>query len=206
MPVRHNDREYRAMSVLEAQQSAEQESRLVRGYATTFDMPYMLYEVEGVKYYEVIDRHALDEADMSDVIMQYDHAGRVLARTSNKSLVLSRDAHGLLIEADLSLSDAARALHEDIKARLVTKMSWAFRVRESSYDNVTHTRTITKISKVFDVSAVSHPANGDTDISARSFVDGVIEQERAERLLRRRRILKLMIDTETEETHNGKNR
>lgn len=205
MPMKHPDREYRAMSVLDAQQDAAQESRLVRGYATTFDVPYILFEMGGVKYYEVIDRHALDEADMSDVIMQYDHAGRVLARTSNKSLTLSRDTHGLLIEADLSMSDASRALHEDIKARLVTKMSWAFRVRDSKYDNATHTRTITKISKVYDVSAVSYPANGDTDISARSFVDGVIEQERAERLSRRKRILKLMIDTETEDTHHEKN-
>lgn len=170
-----------------------------QGYATTFDVPYELCEYGGVKYYEIISSRALDEADMSDVIMQYDHRGRVLARTSNKTLVLMPDKHGLKIEADLSLTNAARELHEDIKTGLINRMSWAFKVREASYDNVTHTRTITKISKVYDVSAVSIPANGDTEISARSYVDGVIERTRAERLSRRRRILKLMIDTEMED-------
>lgn len=200
MPVRHDEREYRGMSAMTAiAPEGEKKSYRAHGYATTFDVPYMLYEIDGVKYYEVIDRRALNDADMSDVIMQYDHCGRVLARTSNGSLTLHPDEHGLMIDADLSMSSAARELHEDIKAQLVTRMSWAFKVREESYDNETHTRTITKISKVYDVSAVSIPANDDTDISARSYVDGVIERTRAERLLRRRRILKLMIDTETEE-------
>lgn len=200
MPVRHDEREYRSMSAMTAiVPEGEKKSYRAHGYATTFDVPYMLFEANGVKYYEVIDSRALDDADMSDVIMQYDHRGRVLARTSNGSLKLTADAHGLMVDADLSMSSAARELHEDIHAQLVTRMSWAFKVREESYDNQTHTRTITKISKVYDVSAVSVPANDDTEISARSYVDGVIERTRAERLLRRKRILKLMIDTETEE-------
>ena len=200
MPVRHDEREYRGMSAMTAVvPEGEEKSYRAHGYATTFDVPYMLFERNGVKYYEVIDSRALDDADMSDVIMQYDHRGRVLARTSNGSLKLTTDAHGLMVDADLSMSSAARELHEDIHAQLVTRMSWGFKVREESYDNQTHTRTITKISKVYDVSAVSVPANDDTEISARSYVDGVIERTRAERLLRRRRILQLMIDTETEE-------
>lgn len=200
MPVRHDEREYRSMSAMTAvEPEGEKKSYRAQGYATTFDVPYMLFESNGVKYYEVIDSRALDDADMSDVIMQYDHHGRVLARTSNGSLKLTPDAHGLMVDADLSMSSAARELHEDIQAQLVTRMSWAFKVREESYDNETHTRTITKISKVYDVSAVSVPANDDTEISARSYVDGVIERTRAERLLWRKRILKLMIDTETEE-------
>lgn len=200
MPVRHDDREYRSMNAMTAVvPEGEKKSYRAHGYATTFDVPYMLFERNGVKYYEVIDSRALDDADMSDVIMQYDHRGRVLARTSNGSLKLTTDAHGLMVDADLSMSSAARELHEDIHAQLVTRMSWGFKVREESYDNQTHTRTITKISKVYDVSAVSMPANDDTEISARSYVDGVIERTRAERLLRRKRILKLMIDTETEE-------
>ena len=200
MPVKHEEREYRSMAAMAAIEPPEGErSYRAQGYATTFDVPYELYEYNGVKYYETIDSRALDEADMSDVIMQYDHKGRVLARTSNKTLTLMRDKHGLKVEADLSLTNAARELHEDIKTGLINRMSWAFKVREASYDNVTHTRTITKISKVYDVSAVSIPANGDTEISARSYVDGVIERTRAERLSRRRRILKLMIDTETED-------
>lgn len=200
MPVR-SDREYRSMSALAPVVPDEntENKYLVRGYATTFDKPYLLYEIDGVKYYECVDRHALDEADMSDVIMQYDHSGRVFARTTNKTIKLTPDDHGLLVDADLSLTNAARDMHGDIAAKLVTKMSWAFRVAKAAYDETTRTRTILKISKVYDVSAVSKPANDDTEISARSFVDGVIEKEKAERLSRRKRILKLIIKTETEE-------
>lgn len=168
----------------------------VEGFATTFNKPYLLYELDGVKYYEEIDRHALDEADLSDVIMQYDHQGKVLARISNGTLGLEPTEKGLFIYADLSKSQAAKELYEEIKNGLVTKMSWAFTVAEDEYDRETRTRTITKIKKVYDVSAVSIPANGDTEISARSYVDGVIERERREALERRRRILKIKIDME----------
>lgn len=168
----------------------------VEGFATTFNKPYLLYELDGVKYYEEIDRHALDEADLSDVIMQYDHQGKVLARLSNGTLGLEPTEKGLFIYADLSKSQAAKELYEEIKNGLVTKMSWAFTVAEDEYDRETRTRTITKIKKVYDVSAVSIPANGDTEISARSWLDGVIERERREALERRKRILKIKIDME----------
>lgn len=171
----------------------------VEGYATTFNDPYVLYEYDGVKYMEQIDRHALDEADMSDVIMQYDHTGRVLARNSNGSLLLEPNQHGLFIAADLSRSEAARDMYEEINAGLVNRMSWAFHVREDTYDRATRTRTILKISKLYDVAAVSMPANPATEISARSYFDGVIEAERQERLAawaaaRKKQRLKLYLE------------
>jgi len=156
----------------------------------------LLYEWDGVKYYEEIDRHALDEADLSDVIMQYDHQGKVLARLSNKTLGLEPTDKGLFIFADLSKSQAAKELFEEIRNGLITKMSWAFTVAEDKYNRETRTRTITKIKKVYDVSAVSIPANSDTEISARSWLDGVIEAEKREALERRKRIIKLLIDME----------
>ena len=45
----------------------------VEGFATTFGKPYLLYECDGIKYYEMINRNALVGADMSDIIMQYNH-------------------------------------------------------------------------------------------------------------------------------------
>ena len=168
----------------------------VEGYATTFDVPYLLYEYDGIKYYEKIDRNALVGADMSDVIMQYNHDGKVLARLSNGTLGLDPDSKGLFTFADLSKSRAAKDLYEEIDAKLINKMSWAFTVAEDAYDRDTHTRTILKIKKVYDVSAVSIPANADTDISARSYFDGVIERERAERLERRKKLLKIKLMTE----------
>lgn len=193
MPVK-KEREYRALAApLSVQQAAKRidTDYYVEGYATTFDKPYFLYEVDGVKFYERIDAHALDGADMSDVIMQYDHEGRVFARQSNKTLILVPDHKGLLVAADLGKTDLARGLYQDIEAGMITKMSWAFVVEKDSYDRATHTRTILKIKKVYDVSAVSIPANGDTEISARNFARRSYEAERQELLNRRVQLLKI---------------
>ena len=194
MPVK-KEREYRTvaapLSVAAAAKRIDTEY-YVEGYATTFDKPYLLYEFEdGTKFYERIDAHALDGADMSDVIMQYDHEGRVFARESNNTLILIPDHKGLLIAADLSKTDLARGLYQDIEAGMITKMSWAFTVSEESYDRATRTRTILKIKKVYDVSAVSIPANGDTEIAARNFAIRSYEAEKQERLKRRIAILKM---------------
>lgn len=190
------------MSLLLPRKAAEKRLEsdcYVEGYATTFDDPYVLYEYDGIKYREQIDRHALEGADLSDVIMQYDHAGRVLARNSNGTLLLEPDERGFFIAADLSKSEAARSMYEEISSGLVTRMSWAFRVEKDAYDRATRTRTILKIAKVYDVSAVSMPANPSTEISARSYFDGVIEAEKAERLAaqaaeRKRQRLKLYLE------------
>ena len=178
------DREYRALVSFGAEKKDdnEEKSYKVSGYASTFDT-YTLFEVDGIEYKERIDSHAFDNADMSDVIMQYDHAGKVFARTSNGTLNVSVDERGLKIEADLSTTEASREMYDEIAAGLIIKMSFAFKVAEEHYDSNSHTRVVDKISKVYDVSAVSIPANPDTEIFARSaFFDGVIKKEQAERL------------------------
>lgn len=178
------DREYRALVSFGAEKKDdnEEKSYKVSGYASTFDT-YTLFEVDGIEYKERIDSHAFDDADMSDVIMQYDHTGKVFARTSNGTLAVNVDEHGLRIEADLSTTEASRELYDEIASGLVIKMSFAFKVAEEHYDSNSHTRVVDKISKVYDVSAVSIPANPDTEIFARSsFFDGVIKKEQAERL------------------------
>ena len=193
------DREYRTMAspfiVARVNKRFETE-HYVEGYATTFNDPYLMYEFDGVKYYEEIDARALDDADLSDVIMQYDHAGKVLARNGNNTLGVEIQKKGLFMFADLSKSRAAQDMHEEIDAGLVTKMSWCFRIREQSFDRKTHTRKILKVSKVYDVSAVSYPANPETDISARSFFDGVIKEANREAAARDREILLLKIKME----------
>lgn len=182
-----------------APQQGEQNSRridseyYVEGYATTFNQPYVLGEIDGIQYREIVDSHALDGADLSDVIMQYDHEGKVLARQSNQTLIVEPDAKGLFIAADLSKSTAAKEMHEEISNRLITQMSWSFVVSKDSYDSTTHTRTILKIKKVYDVSAVSIPANPSTDINARSYAEGRAEAEKQELSERRKKILKLKI-------------
>lgn len=191
------NREYRNLALLQPTQEKRLDSDYyVEGYATTFNKPYELYEYDGIKYYEMIDRHALDGADMSDIIFQYDHSGKVMARNSNKTLIVEANDNGLFICADLGMSSAGKELFEEIQGGLITRMSWAFTVAEDEYNRETRTRVIKRVKKVYDVSAVSIPANDDTEISARSFFNGVIEGEKQELLERRKRILKIKLEME----------
>ena len=177
MPIK-NDREYRNLNSFETG-----ENFIVEGYASTFDK-YKMMTIDGVDYYEQIDRHAFDEADMSDVVFLRDHEGRVLARTKNGAIQLEIDEHGLHQKTDLGLTGASREMYEDIATGNYQQMSFSFVVAEDRYDKETHTRLIEKVSKVFDISAVSFPANPFTEIgvSARDYFNGVIEMEKAERL------------------------
>lgn len=185
MPIK-NDREYRFLSSFEVEERDglnEAPSYKVKGYASTFE-PYEMAEIDGVKYYEQIDRHAFDEADMTDVVFLRDHTGRVLARTKNNSVQLSIDDHGLYNETDLGLTGASREMYEDIATGNYSQMSFSFVVESDHYDRTTRTRVIDRIKKLYDISAVSFPANPGTEIglSFRDRVNGEIEAERAERL------------------------
>lgn len=144
----------------------------VEGYATTYNQPYELYTDEyGVAHYEMIQAGALQGAEMADVVMLYDHDSRVVARTTNGTLLLfPNDPAGLLIAADLSKSDFAKQIHGDIQAKLLTRMSWTFEVAPGGefYDQANHTWVITRIRRVYDVAAVALPANEDTVIEARN--------------------------------------
>jgi HK97 family phage prohead protease len=119
---------------------------------------------------------------------------------SNDTLKLSFDDWGLKVVADLSSTEASRSMYEDIKAGLVTKMSWGFIPNGSpEFDEETSTLTWKcGIKKIYDVSAVSIPANDTTEISARSLCDGVIEKAHEERMkaeareLERKRLIALL--------------
>lgn len=185
MPVKV-DREYRSLVTFGVEERENTNTYTVGGYASTFDS-YTLMTMDGVDYKERIDRHAFDAADMSDVILQYDHTGKVLARTSNKTLKLEIDEHGLKVTADLSTTTASRELYDEIKSGLITKMSFAFKVKSDHYESDSHTRVVDTIKKVYDVSAVSIPANPGTEIASRDYFNGVIEAEKAERLERERK-------------------
>ena len=196
MPAKEN-REYRNLTV-EARAIEDQgdEKRIVTGYASTFDEPYVLYDGDGWKYLEVVDRGAFDNTDMSDVIMQYDHRGRVFARTRNNTLTVTPDDTGLFIEADLGGTEIGRELYEEIRGGYTDRMSFGFTVNgefeeyEKTEEGVAlYTRHITSVEKLYDVSAVSLPANDGTSIEADAttrsignLTDGVIERIQAERL------------------------
>lgn len=209
-------RQYRDIDVGSFERRAEGDNeRIVTGYATTFNQPYELYRYAygGYRYIllEQVDSKAFDETDVSDVIMQYDHEGRVFARTSNKTLELDPDEHGLHIRANLGGTEIGRQLYEEIEGGYTDKMSFGFRVgkdkreeteerdNETGMTTVTVLRTILTISKLYDVSAVSIPANDGTSISSRNFAEGVIEEVRkeiAEREKRERQKKRIKILTE----------
>ena len=200
-----SDREYRDMTMevrTAENEEAPEERKVVTGYASTFNEPYTLYEDDGWRFNEVVDARAFENTDMSDVIMQYDHEGRVFARMSNNTLTVTPDEKGLLIEADLGGTELGRQLYEEIRGGYTNKMSFGFTVdgeetrdMEDVDGKALTVRTITSVRKLYDVSAVSLPANDATSISVRSLTDGEIERIQAERLeaealeLRRRKLL-----------------
>ena len=190
MPAKINEREYRdfILAVVPTEEQSE-EKKVVRGYASTFNQPYTLWEDDEFVVQEQVDSKAFENADMEDVIFQYNHEGRVFARVSNGTLNVVPDETGLSIEADLSGTDIGQQLFQEIKGGYTTKMSYGYTVNGSEWDErkledgrTLELRTVTSISKVYDVSAVSIPANNATSISVRNLSDGVIAEVKAERL------------------------
>lgn len=197
-------RQYRSFDVSRFERRAEDNGeKVVEGYATTFNQPYELrrdaWDGNVYIFMEQVDAMAFDNTDMTDVIMQYNHEGRVFARTGNNTLALDPDAHGLHIRADLGGTEIGRQLFEEIEGGYTDKMSFGFRVgkdkreqtevrdEETGKTTVTVLRTILEISKLYDVSAVSLPANDATSISARNYCDGVIAEIKEEFLAREKR-------------------
>ena len=181
--VNDGGREYRM--ALPFEPAGAEGGYTVEGYATTYDVPYPFGE-SGMQ--ERVAPTALANADMGDVIFQLNHEGPVLARQKNGTLALESDMHGLHVTADLGGSQQGRDLYEAISNGLIDAMSWGFTIADGGweYDEETRTSTITDVRKVYDVSAVSIPADPDTELHARSYLDGVIEEEERESFRRDR--------------------
>lgn len=189
MPFKPQDRQYRSFaasnfqSVASAAQDGEQQepSYTVRGHYTVFDSEYELFP--GV--YESVAPTALDEADTSDVLFQFNHAGTPLARLRNHSLRIGIDEIGGWAEADLSGCQQGRDIYEAISNGLIDRMSFGFTIADDGFewyeddDGNIHSR-ITKVSKLFDVSCVDMPASDYTDISARNYLSAAIDAKRVE--------------------------
>lgn len=173
-------REYRAFSI-EARQEGEAAGRIY-GRAVIFNSPTVMYKdpETGIEYKEEVDRDAFAEAEMDDVILNVNHEGQALARTRNHTLELMLGEASLDIDADLTKSQASRDALEAVQNGLLDKMSFAFTVAPNgdTYDSETHTRTIRRISRLFDVSLVNFPAYEATSVSARDYYGAKAEAER----------------------------
>ena len=189
------DRQHRTFEI-----RAAGDGMTVEGYAATFEQPTVLYEYDGIKYYEVISRGAFTGAQMSDVMMNFNHRGKPVARTKNGTLTLEVDDFGLKIKADLSGTEEGRRLYEEVKGGYIDKMSFTFKAdpNRDSYDRLTHTRRISGFERIYDVAAVDIPAYDSTSISARSFFEAQAEAEAAEVIQHRNAAKRLILNLTTE--------
>lgn len=170
-------REYRQISEYQLSQAEQTDQLIVEGYALTFDQPTIMLESGDIQYKEMIDRGALNQTDMTDVILNYDHNGKVMARTRNKTLELNVDERGLFVRARLDGTEEGRKLYEEIKGGYIDRMSFSFTVATETYDQQNRTRIITGIRRIYDVSAVSFPAYDTTSIQARSYLEAEADRE-----------------------------
>lgn len=164
----NENREYRMRGTFQLEENENKELKLT-GVPIVFEDPTLIYEQDGVQFYEVIARGALDSADMSDFVFNVNHEGRVYARSKNGTAQLHISDTNASADITLRADDEGhRELYADIQSGILDKMSFAFTVEEDAYNVETHTRTITRIKKLYDISAVDRPAYENTSISARS--------------------------------------
>lgn len=142
----------------------EENKMIIEGYAVTFNSP----ATHG--YTEIIDEKALDNTDMSDVPLKYNHEDShlIMARTRNHSLELKKDEKGLFFHAELLDTQSNQDIYKSVKAGLIDKCSFAFTVRGDEYDYETDTRRITDIERLYDVSVVDIPFYDSTSVYARN--------------------------------------
>lgn len=153
--------------------SEDDEKKIIEGHAAVFEKTTDI----GGFFYEVIERGAFDNCDLSDVALFINHDDNEipLARSKNgihSTMQLNIDEVGLFIRAELDIENNknAASLYSAIARRDIDGMSFAFLIDEESWENLDTsmpTRRIKKISKVFEVSAVNNPAYDDTEIYAR---------------------------------------
>lgn len=159
------NKEHRLLNTNLRSSEENEDKMILEGYAVVFDSPATHWGMT-----EIIDKDALNECDMSDVCMKYNHddTHTILARTRNKSLQLKIDEKGLFIHAELIDTQANKDIYKMVKAGLLDKQSFAFTTTDEEWNDETQTRTIKKIDKLYDVSVVDVPFYDDTTILARS--------------------------------------
>lgn len=151
----------------------EEHGNFIEGRAIVFDSPTDIGPFE-----EIISKDALNETDLRDVRFLVNHNTDMipLARSrnnnENSTMQMVVGEEGMDIRADLDTENNAdaRALYSATKRGDISGMSFMMTVdgEEWNWENEEHpTRTITRIGKVFEVSAVSFPAYEATSLEAR---------------------------------------
>lgn len=168
---------------------------IVEGKAITYDEKTKLFSMDGDDYFEIIERGALKETDVSDVFLKYNHSDNfmVLARTRNKTLSIEDREDGVYIRATLANTSEGKDLYELIKRGDIDKMSFAFTEKDGLFNEETKTWTVRNITKLYDVAAVTVPAYENTNIYAVRMNELENRKSELENLLMRKKRLSIKI-------------
>lgn len=170
---------------LRAKQGQQEDDEFVHieGKAVAFDSETVLFKFNGTEYKEIIERGAFDEADISDVVVKYNHSDHFLAvaRTRNHTLELDVREDGVYVAIKIRKDNPnGMQFYKNVEEGLIDRMSFSFIIREESFDEKEHRWTVRKIEKVYDVAAVDFPAYDDTEIYAKRFGDAEALRAEAE--------------------------
>lgn len=134
------------------------------GVAVVFNQPA---NIGGVK--EVIAPDALRGLDLDDIVLITNHdGGQIPLARSPKTLSLTVTEQGLEMSAELPDTEQARAVYAAVKRGDLSQMSFAFDIGNYTFDEQTQTRTITQISKIYEISIVNYAAYTQTNVQARA--------------------------------------
>ncbi len=183
-------KEQRAYMCDVATRTDEVHGDILEGIPIIYDAPTDI----GGMWREIIDKGALDQADLKDVrfLVNHDTDSIPLARSrnnnANSTMQMTVEEDGLHVRVDLDTEGNPRAkeLYSAIKRQDVSGMSFMFTVKNDKWDDVDSdypTRHITALDKVFEVSAVTFPAYEQTSINARSVESGKASLESAREAL-----------------------
>lgn len=167
---------------------------VLEGYAVVFDSPTVLYkDADGTEYREVISKDCFEGADMSDCCLKYNHGGMLLARVRGGSLKLTIDDFGLYFRAELFDTQISKDVYQIVKEGGLDRCSFAFSVKERTFNTETRTLTIDKIEKLYDVAVVDIPAYKETSVSARGLLE--MEMEKSQKLDNEKLKQRLILET-----------
>ena len=152
--------------------AAGDDALVIEGYASNFDVEYDLGYFK-----ETVARGAFDGVMQDDVRFLLNHTGAPLARTTNGTLELSVDEQGLKYRAALADTQDGRDLYKLIKRGDITQSSFAFTIDSDTWSEDRSTRTITKVGRLLDTSAVTYPASPTASVYARNMAAAAQEVE-----------------------------
>lgn len=177
--LRPNDY-HRLLEIRAAQEVTDDHKMILEGRAVVFDEETVLFKWDDVEYKEIIKRGSFDETDFTNAFLKYNHSDTVMpmARFKNGTLQIEIRDDGVWVRAELADTTASKDLYILVKRGDIDKMSFSFTIREESYDQVTHTWTVLKVDRLYDVAAVNVPAYESTELYARRYGD--VEARRKE--------------------------